>query len=75
MYFHKKRLMAHPPEAFRHTIHSGQDGRTTLLVHSPSALRRITDAGAEQFDVENPPVLQPPASEASFATLSQVCAA
>eukprot|EP00975_Prorocentrum_lima_P003201 705832-Prorocentrum_lima.AAC.1 len=61
MYFHKKRLLEHPPETFQHTIHSGQAGRTTLLVHSPADLRRITDAGAERFDAENPPVLQPPA--------------
>eukprot|EP00975_Prorocentrum_lima_P009654 2057264-Prorocentrum_lima.AAC.1 len=61
MHFHKKRLLAHPPESFLHTIHTGTAGRTTLLVHSPAYLRRITAAGAERFDAENPPILQPPA--------------
>eukprot|EP00975_Prorocentrum_lima_P007344 1576361-Prorocentrum_lima.AAC.1 len=40
MHFHKKGLL-------EHSIHTGATGRTTLLVHSPADLRRITDAGAE----------------------------
>eukprot|EP00975_Prorocentrum_lima_P043947 9215380-Prorocentrum_lima.AAC.1 len=75
MHFHKKRLLADPPESFLHSIHTGVTGLTTLLVHSPADLRRITNEGVERFDAENPPVLQTPASEASFTQLSAVCAA
>eukprot|EP00975_Prorocentrum_lima_P042437 8915973-Prorocentrum_lima.AAC.1 len=72
MHVHKKRLLQHPPAPFLHSIHTGATGRTTLLVHSPADLRRITDEGVERFDAENPPVLQPPASDASFAQLSAI---
>eukprot|EP00975_Prorocentrum_lima_P027870 5861438-Prorocentrum_lima.AAC.1 len=62
MHFQKKGLLDQPPRSFQHSIHAGEQGRTTLLVHSPRDLRAATAAGVEAFEVENPPVIHGPAA-------------
>eukprot|EP00975_Prorocentrum_lima_P001895 411606-Prorocentrum_lima.AAC.1 len=57
----------HPLRPFPHSIHTGEQGRTTLLVHAPADLRAATTAGIEAFEVENPPIIHGPAAAVSFA--------